>query len=70
MITNFCTNMASFVPEAGRRYRFQQEVTYPGCRVALVDEDTNHRPPSFQLEPVARRCAEFDGYTDGETAAS
>lgn len=70
MMSNYCTNMSSFVPEAGRRYRFQQEVTYPGCRVALVEEETSLRPPSFQIEAVEPRCAEFNAYNDGETAAS
>lgn len=70
MSWSYCTNVASFVPEAGRRYRVQHELTYPGCRVVLVQQDTNRPPPSFRLEVVSPRCGEFNQRDDGDTATS
>lgn len=63
----YCTTMASFTPEAGRRYRVHHALAEGGCQVDLVD-DTNRAPPSFRLEPLTARCEQFNQRDDGDTA--
>jgi hypothetical protein len=55
-----CRHTASFVPEAGGRYRTMlDEITRHGtnyCRIAVRDEKTEQETPTYVANPDLQAC--------------
>lgn len=53
----FCTNLVSFIPEAGKTYTLAQKVFQGNtCTARLIDNESGNAPPSFERHPVAEAC--------------
>lgn len=51
-----CENLVSFTPEAGRRYRLEQQVAGGACAIVLQDEATGETPGSFAKHDPDDKC--------------
>ena len=55
-VYTICSNLFSFVPEAGASYTITQTMANQRCSVVLLDTPTNAAPPSLQYhDPKACR---------------
>ncbi len=51
-----CSNVVSFVPQAGRRYRLTHERRPEACSVDIVETETGATAPGFTNHPFDRAC--------------
>ncbi len=56
--TNYtCTNLVSFIPEAGKTYTLTQKVFQGNsCTALLMENESGSAPSSFERHPVTRAC--------------
>lgn len=56
--TNYtCTNLVSFVPEAGKSYTVTQKVfEHNKCTARLIEDETSSAPATFERHSVAKAC--------------
>lgn len=54
--TNQCRSVASFVPEASRKYEATQGTSVHNCQIQIVDAETHAAPPTFEVHELKGNC--------------